>query len=54
MDKAYPLSSLVVVQPLDMKNDSFRHREKDENFLGLEVPYLSAIDALMYLTNCTI
>jgi hypothetical protein len=25
----------------------------EEEILGLEVPYLSAIDALMYLANCT-
>ena len=34
MDKAYPLSSPIVVQLLDMKNDSFRHCENDENLLG--------------------
>ena len=54
MDKACPLSSLLVVQPLDVKNDSFHPCENDENLLGLEVPYLSAICALMYLANCTV
>ena len=54
MDKAYPLSSPMVVQPLDMKNDSFRHCEKDENLLSLEIPYLSVIGALMFLANCII
>ena len=54
MDKSYPLSSPMLVQPLDMKNDSFFHHEKDKNLLGLEVPYLSAICALMYLANCTV
>ena len=28
-------------------------KEDDEETLGQEVPYLSAIGALMYLTNCT-
>ena len=52
MDKAHPLSSPMVVRSLDMKNDSFHHCEKDV-VLGPEVPYLSAIGALMYLANCT-
>ena len=53
MDKAHPLSFLMVVRPLDVKNDSFRHCEKNEESLGLKVPYLSTIGALMYLANCT-
>ena len=53
MDKAHPLSSPMIVQSLDVKNDPFRHCEKDEELLGPEVPYLSAIGALMYLANCT-
>ena len=50
MDKAHILSSLMVVCSLDVKNDQFCPCEK---LLGLEVPYLSAIGALMYLTNFT-
>ena len=53
MDKAHPLSSPMVVCSLDVKNDPFRPYEKGEELLGLEVPYLSVISALMYLTNCT-
>ena len=53
MDKAHPLSSPMVFCSLDVKKDSFRPYEKDEELLGLEVPYLSAIGALMYLANCT-
>ena len=53
MDKAHPLSYLMVVRSLDVKNDSFRHYEKNEELLGLKVPYLSTIGALMYLANCT-
>ena len=53
MDKAHPLSSPMVVRSLDVKIDPFRHCEKGEELLGPEVPYLSAIGALMYLANCT-
>ena len=53
MDKAHPLSSPMVVRSLDVKNDPFRPCEKGEELLGHEVPYLSAIGALMYLANCT-
>ena len=53
MDKAHPLSSPMVVRSLDVKNDPFRPCEKSEDLLGSEVPYLSAIGALMYLANCT-
>ena len=53
MDKSHPLSSLMVVRSLDVKNDSFCSCEKNEELLGLEVAYLSAIVALMYLANCT-
>ena len=53
MDKAYPLSSLMVVPSLDVKNDLFPSYEKGEKLLGPEVPYLSAIVTLIYLTNCT-
>ena len=53
MDKAHPLSSPMVVRSLDVKKDSFRPCEKDEELLGPEVPYLSVIGALMYLANCS-
>ena len=53
MDKAHPLSLSMIVRSLDMKNDLFRHCENSEELLGPEVPYLSVIGALMYLTNCT-
>ena len=44
MDKAHSLSSLMVVRSLNVKND--------EELLGPEVPYLSAIGALICLANC--
>ena len=53
MDKSHPLSSHMVVRSLDVKKDPFRPCEKGEELLGPEVSYLSAIDALMYLANCT-
>jgi hypothetical protein len=53
MEKAHPLSTPMVVRSLDVKKDHFRPREDDEEILGPEVPYLSAIGALMYLANCT-
>ena len=53
MNEAHPLTSPMVVRSLDVKKDPFRHCEKGEELLGLEVPYLSAIGALMYLATCT-
>ena len=52
MDKAHPLSTPMVVRSLDPQKDQFRPRESDEEILGLEVPYLNAIRALMYLAQC--
>ena len=43
----------MIVHSLDLKKDPFRLYEKGEELLGLKVPYLSVIDALMYLANCT-
>ncbi|GKB85450.1 hypothetical protein Tco_0957722 [Tanacetum coccineum] len=43
----------MVGRSLNVDNDPFRPWEEDEDALGPEVPYLSAIGALMYLTNCT-
>ena len=53
MDKAHPLSSPMIVRSLDVKKDPYRPIEDCEDLLGPEVPYLSAIGALMYLANCT-
>ena len=47
MDKAHPISSPMVVRSLNAKEDPFRPREENEEILGTEVPYLSAIGALM-------
>ncbi|XP_050222618.1 secreted RxLR effector protein 161-like [Mercurialis annua] len=48
MDKANPLSTPMVVE-----TDQFCLCEENKDILGPEVPYLSAIGALMYLGNCT-
>ena len=48
MDKAYPLSTPMVVRSLEPHKDSFRPKEPDEEILGPKVPYLNAIGALMY------
>ena len=53
MDKATPLSTPMVGRSLSVEKDPFRPCEDNEEALGPEVPYLSAIGALMYLANCT-
>jgi hypothetical protein len=53
MDKVYPLSTSMVVRSLDVTKDSFRPLECDSEILGREVPYLSAIGVLMYLSTHT-
>lgn len=53
MDKAYPLSTLMVVRSLDPKKDPFHPKKSDEHTLDHEVPYLNALGALLYLTQCT-
>src|SRR6266508_5554230 len=53
MDKSYPSKTPMVVRFLDMNKDQFRPRDENEELLGPEVPYLSAIGALMYIANCT-
>ena len=53
MDKINPLCTLMIVRSLNMKNDPLRPRKDNKEVFGSEVPYLSAIGALMYLSNCT-
>jgi len=53
MGKCHPLKILMVVRSLEADKNPFRPKEEDEEVLGPEVPYLSAIGALMYLANCT-
>ena len=49
MDKAHPLSSPMIVRSLDAKKNHFLPKEENEALVGHEVPYLSAIGALLYL-----
>ena len=51
MDNAHPLSTPMIVRSLDAKDDPFWPPKEDEEILGLEVSYLSAIRTLMYLPN---
>ncbi|XP_074323295.1 secreted RxLR effector protein 161-like [Apium graveolens] len=53
MDKTHPLTTPMVVRSLEVEKDPFRPRKQDEETLGPEVPYLSAIGAIMYLANNT-
>ena len=53
MDKSRTLSTLMVVRSLYVKKDPFRPKDEEEDILGPEVPYLSAVGALVYLANCT-
>ncbi|XP_031116595.1 uncharacterized protein LOC116020252 [Ipomoea triloba] len=53
MDKSHPLSTPMVVTSLEVDKDAYRPKEDDEDILGPEVSYLSAIGALFYLANCT-
>ncbi|PRQ59184.1 putative RNA-directed DNA polymerase [Rosa chinensis] len=52
-DKAKPSSTPMVIRSLDPKKDPFRPADNNEEILAPEVPYLSAIGALLYLTQCT-
>ena len=51
MDKTHPLNIPMQVCTLDVKKDLFWPRDDNEELLGPELSYLSAIDALMYLAN---
>ena len=53
MDEAHPLSTPMVVRSLDVEKDQFCLKEDGEAILSPEGPYLCAIGALTYLTNCT-
>ena len=43
----------MVVRTLDAKRNPFHPKEDEEEILEPEVPYLSAIRALLYLAQCT-
>ncbi|KAB2604828.1 hypothetical protein D8674_037115 [Pyrus ussuriensis x Pyrus communis] len=52
-DKVKPSSTSMVVGTLDSKRDPFCPNEDKEEILEPEVPYVSAIRALLYLAQCT-
>ena len=49
-DKAKPSCTPMIVCSLDPKKDLFRPEDDNEEILAPEVPYLSAIGTLLYLT----
>jgi hypothetical protein len=53
MSECKPLSTPMQVRSLDVDTDPFRPLKAPEVVLGEEYPYLAAIGALMYLSNCT-
>ncbi|KAJ9566528.1 hypothetical protein OSB04_002494 [Centaurea solstitialis] len=53
MDKSHTLSTPMVVRSIDVEKDPFRPPSADEDILVPEVPYLSAIRALMFLAGHT-
>ena len=52
MNKLHPLNSIMVVHSLEVNKNPCRPKKENEKLFGLEVPYLNAIDALIYLVNC--
>jgi hypothetical protein len=53
MDKSYPTKTPMTVRSIDIEKNPFRPPDEGEEILGSQVPYLSAIGALMYLANST-
>jgi hypothetical protein len=53
MDKSYPSKTPIVVRSLEIDKDQFRPKGENEEVMGPDVPYLSAIGVLMYIANCT-
>ena len=53
MDKSHPLSSLMIVYSLEVKNDLLCPKEDNEELLGLKVPYYNVSGVLMNLANYT-
>jgi hypothetical protein len=51
MNKTHLLSTPMVDWSFDVKNKHFHPQEENEEILGSEAPYLSAIDTLMYLAK---
>ena len=52
MNKKNLLSTPIVVRSFNVEKDPFRSCENDEEVYGPEIPYLSIIEALIYIANC--
>ena len=53
LDKVHPLNTPMQIHSLDVKNDIFRPRDDNEELIGPEISYHSAIGTLIYLANKT-
>lgn len=53
MGKCHPLKTPMVVRSQEVFKDPFRPKGDDDKIWGPEVPYLTAIGAIMYLANYT-
>ena len=53
MNKTYHLIILMIDWSPDIKKDHFCLQKEYKEIYGLKVPYVSAIDTLMYFANCT-
>ncbi len=53
MDKVSSVSTPMIGRSLDINKDPFRPKDEDEEVLGPEIPYISAIGALLFLALCT-
>jgi hypothetical protein len=53
MDKAYLISTLMIIHALEKDTNPFRPKQEGEDVLETKYAFLSAIGALMYLTNNT-
>ena len=52
MDKVHLVSTPMIGRSLDPEKDPFRPKDEDEEYVcGAEIPYLSAIGALLYLAQ---
>ena len=53
MDKSHSSSFHMVVHSLKMNKELFHPKEDNEELLGMDIPYLSVIGALIYLATYT-
>ena len=54
MNKSHSLSSSMVVHSLEVKYNSFRPKEYNEELIGPKILYLNVIGALVYIANYTL